>query len=70
MASQATLTIRVQSQRGSSRISYSSKGRYISLATNGLSDDLPKQAIQPTASVKAFWESVLAIVVADIEAQP
>jgi hypothetical protein len=62
MASQAKLTIRVQSQRGSSRISYSTGGRYINLATNGLSADLAKQPIQPTSSAEAFWASVLAIV--------
>jgi hypothetical protein len=70
MASQAKLTVRVTSQRGSSGISYSTKGRYINLPTNAISDDLPRQPIQPTSSAKAFWLSVLAVVTADINAMP
>jgi hypothetical protein len=70
MAAQAKLTIRVGSARGSSRISYSTGGRYISLATNILGNTLMRQPIQPTSSDKAFWESVLAIVNADIAASP
>jgi hypothetical protein len=70
MANQAKLTIRVTSQRGSSGISYSTSGRYISLPTNGLSDNLLKQPIQPTASIQAFWASVIAIVAADIAPPP
>jgi hypothetical protein len=68
MASQAVLVIRVTSQRGSSRITYATKGKYINLATNGISDDLAKQPIQPTSSAQAFWESVIPIVLADITA--
>jgi hypothetical protein len=70
MASQAKLTIRVGSQRGASSVQYSTAGRYISLSTNGLTDQLSRQPIQPTSSAKAFWLSVLAIVTADINAMP
>jgi len=70
MASEAVLVIRVRSQRGSSRITYSTKGRYVNLSTNGLADDLARQPIQPTSTVKAFWQSVIAIVTADINASP
>jgi hypothetical protein len=70
MASQAKLTVRVTSQRGSSAISYSTSGRYINLPTNAISDDLTRQPIQPTSSAKAFWLSVLAVVTADVNAMP
>lgn len=68
MASTAGINIRVTASRGASRIRYSTRGRYISLPTNGLSDDLARQPIQPTSSAAAFWESVVGIVLADIEA--
>jgi hypothetical protein len=70
MASQAKLTVRVTSQRGSSAIRYSTGGRYISLPTNALSDQLLRQPVQPTSSAKAFWLSVLDVVTADINAMP
>lgn len=68
MASQATISIRVTSSRGASRIEYATKGKYVSLPTNGLTDVLARQPIQPTSTVQAFWLSVLGIVVADITA--
>ena len=68
MASKAELVIRVYSARGSSKISYTTKGRYVSLTTSGLADDLLQQPIQPTSSVMAFWLSVLALVTADVTA--
>lgn len=70
MANQAKLTVRVTSQRGSSGVSFSTSGRYINLPTNGIAADLVQQPIQPTASAKAFWLSVLAIVNAQITALP
>jgi hypothetical protein len=70
MANQAKITIRVTSARGSSGISYSTSGRYVSLPTNGISDDLMQQPIQPTSSAKAFWQSVIAVVAADLAALP
>lgn len=70
MAQQAKLTVRVGSARGSSNIGISTSGRYVNLATNGINMSLPQQPIQPTASAKAFWVSVLAIVNAQIEALP
>jgi hypothetical protein len=62
MASTAKLSIRVGSSRGSSSISVSSSGRYASLNTNEVRQDLAQQPIQPTASEKVFWTSVLAAV--------
>lgn len=60
--------IRVTSSRGASTVSYTTKGRYVSFTTSGLTDQLQKQPIQPTSSLSAFWLSVLAIVQADIAA--
>lgn len=70
MANQAKMTIRVRSARGSSNIQFSSSGRYISLPTNGISAELMQQPIQPTASAKAFWLSVLATVQATVSSLP
>ena len=64
----AKLTIRVSAQRGASTISYSTNGRYVSLSVNDVRDELLRQPIQPTSGSKAFWGSVLALVVADIAA--
>jgi hypothetical protein len=70
MANQAKIVITVDSARGSSKVRYSSKGRYVSFTTAGYDRDLLQQPIQPTASLAAFWLSVLALVQADITANP
>lgn len=70
MAAESKLTVRVRSARGSSTISYSTTGRYINLQTNGLGSTVPREPIQPTSSSKAFWQSVLAVVTAEINALP
>jgi hypothetical protein len=70
MANQAKMTVRVTSQRGSSAVSISTAGRYISLPTNGISISEPRQPVQPTSSTKAFWLSVLAIVTEQITSLP
>lgn len=70
MASTATITVRVKSARGSSRVEYTSKGRYVSFTTAGYQRDLLGQPIQPTASLSAFWLSVLDLVVKDITDNP
>jgi hypothetical protein len=64
----SSIVIRVDSTRGGSTVSYTSKGRYVSFQTAGYQAHLPKQAIQPTTSLKAYWTSVLDIVLADIAA--
>jgi hypothetical protein len=66
MANQAKMTITVTASRGASHVSFSTKGRYISLPVNGITADLPRQPVQPTASSLAFWQSVLAIVTAEL----
>jgi hypothetical protein len=35
---------------------------------NGINEFLARQPIQPTSSAKAFWQSVLAIVTAQVNA--
>lgn len=68
MANQATLKIYVRAARGSSQITYSTSGRYVSLVTNAVGDRLVQQPVQPTSSADAFWESVIGLVLADIQA--
>lgn len=60
------MNITVTSQRGASTVTFSTKGTYISLPVNGIAKDLPRQPVQPTASSLAFWQSVLAIVTAQL----
>lgn len=68
MASRAELVIRVTSSRGASKIEYTSKGKYVSFQTAGLTDTLARQPILNTSSLEVFWLAVLAIVQADITA--
>lgn len=70
MAGQAKLTIRVSAARGSSTVRYSTNGRYVSLNVSGYQRQLLEQAVQPTASPAAFWLAVVALVVADLTANP
>jgi hypothetical protein len=70
MASVATLAVRVRAARGSSNVTISTSGRYISLTTNAINLTAPRQPVQPTTSAKAFWTSVLTIVQAQIAALP
>lgn len=66
MASGSKLTIRVTAARGSSKITYSTNGRYVSFTTAGLTNELLKQPILPTSTLAGFWLAVLALVQADI----
>lgn len=68
MASKAEITIRVTSTRGATNVAYTTKGKYVSFQTAGLSNDLKRLPIQPTASLMAFWTSILTAVQADIAA--
>lgn len=68
MASKAEIVIRVQSHRGASTISYTTKGKYVSFQTAGLGNTLQRQPLISTASLTAFWLQVLGIVQADITA--
>lgn len=66
MAAPSKLTVRVRSARTSSHISVSTNGTYNGLAVNTITFDLPLSPVQPTASAKAFWLSVLAVVQAQL----
>jgi len=70
MATKAEIVIRVTSSRGGSKISYTSKGRYVSFPTTGYQRELLSQPIQPTSTLSAFWLSVIGAVLADITAHP
>ncbi|HEV2225138.1 MAG TPA: hypothetical protein VGR84_19250 [Candidatus Acidoferrales bacterium] len=70
MASTSKIVISVQAARGSTRVSYSTKGRYVSFITNGYQRQLLQQSLQPTSSLSAYWQSVIGLVLADIEANP
>lgn len=70
MATQAKITVRVSSSRGASTVEFSSAGTYVSTPVNGYSVTLTGQPIQPTTDDKTFWLSVLAIVQANIMANP
>lgn len=67
MAQRARISIWVTSTRGASQIRYNTIGRYVSTDVNTLANTLSGQPIQPTSSAAAFWESVIAAVVADIQ---
>lgn len=70
MSAQAKLTIRVTSTRGGSNFQFTSAGSYVSTPMNGYNVVLPGEAIQPTTDQKTFWLSVLAVVQAQITANP
>lgn len=70
MSSTAGMRITVGSSRGASSLRISTNGRYISLATNDITIDAPRQPIQPTSTSKAFWLSILALATAQVEALP
>jgi hypothetical protein len=67
VASQAKLVVTVTATRGASKVTFSSKGKYISLITAGISGDLTKQPIFSTTSAEAFWVQVLPLVQAAIQ---
>lgn len=70
MSAQAKITVRVTSTRGGCNVQFTSAGAYVSTPVNGYNVFLPGEPIQPTADDKTFWLSVLAIVQANITANP
>jgi len=64
------MIITVHPYRGSCKVTYSTKGKYVSLIVNGYQEQLTGQPIQTTASQQAFWNSILNIVEADIATKP
>lgn len=68
MANQSKMTIRVVGTRSGSTLTISTTGRYGALSTGGIRIYQLNQPLQPTSSQQAFWESVLALATAQIEA--
>lgn len=64
----AKMTIRVSSTRGATTLQFSTTGRYVSFPTTGLTQDLTRQPILPTATLDGFWLQVLSNVQAAITA--
>jgi hypothetical protein len=70
MATRASFNITVTSSRGASHTKATSKGRYVSFTTAGITLDMPQQPIIGTPSLKQFWLDVLNPIVAELEAMP
>lgn len=66
MSTRAQLRVWVGSTRGASQIRYNTLGRYVSTPVNTIRNYLPREAIQPTTTPEAFWQSVIDVVLADI----
>jgi len=69
MANRARINIWVTQTRSESQVRYSTVGVYGRINVNTISDQLPGQPLFTTSSAAAFWEAVLAVVLADIEAK-
>lgn len=70
MATISRITVTVTSSRGASTVNISTNGRYVSFPTRGYNRSLTGQPIQPTTSLGAYWLSALAIVMANLSADP
>lgn len=70
MAKSSKLTIRVDPSRASAVVSWSTTGRYGRLAVNGFQRRLNESVTFPSSSAEAYWQAVLAVVVADLTANP
>jgi hypothetical protein len=60
------ITIRITENRGSITIDYSAVGAVVGLLTGDVRDLMLQQAMPPKTGSKAWWESVLNTVLADI----
>lgn len=65
---QTKLTIRITENRGSMTLQYSTVGQVAGLVTNDVTDVLQRAPLPPKTGSKAYWESVLNQVLADITA--
>ncbi len=68
MARPAKLIVSVSSNRNSSTVTYSSQGQYRSFTVNDVGNDIKPAPVFTTSGSKAYWEAVLALVLADITA--
>lgn len=65
---QTKLTIRITENRGSMTLSYSTTGKVAGLVTNDVRDIIQRAPLPPKTGSKAYWESVVTQVLADITA--
>lgn len=65
---QTKLTIRITENRGSMTLQYSTVGQVAGLVTNDVTNVLQRAPLPPKTGSKAYWESVLNQVLADITA--
>lgn len=63
---QTKLTIRITENRGSMTLQYSTVGKVAGLFTNDVTDSIQRAPLPPKTGSKAYWESVLNQVLADI----
>lgn len=70
MAKSSKITIRVEPSRASAVVTYSTTGRYGRTAVNGFLRRLPQSTVFPNSSAEVFWQAVIAVVVADLTANP
>jgi len=63
---QTKLTIRITENRGSMTLSYSTVGKVAGLVTNDVKDSIQRAPLPPKTGSKAYWESVINQVLADI----
>jgi hypothetical protein len=70
VATTARMDVRVTSTRSASKIVISTVGRYVSTPVNTIEITAAAQPLFTTASPKAFWLAVLAIVQAQVSALP
>lgn len=66
MARPAKLVISVSSTRNSSTVTYSSHGIYRSFVVNNVRNTIKPAPVFGTGSSKAFWETIIQAVNADI----
>lgn len=65
---QTKLTIRITENRAAMTLQYSTTGKVAGLITNDVTDSIQRAPLPPKTGSKAYWESVLTQVLADIMA--
>lgn len=68
MARPAKLIVSVSWNRNSSTVSYTTQGQYRSFTVNNVGHTVKPAPVFTTSGSKAYWEAVLALVLADITA--
>lgn len=65
---QTKITIRIDESRAAMTLSYSTVGKVAGLVTNDVGNVIQRAPLPPKTGSKAYWESVLTQVLADITA--